>query len=110
MAIDPNVQVALVSVLATTVTTLGVVLVAVINNRKERQKSATAGVDEGVKATLDEKDVLGRILVLMNEVDLAELANKALSKRNRELQAKIRELEAENLRLRDQTTKEAEGP
>lgn len=68
MALDPNVQVALVSVFATTITTLGVIAVAVINNRKERTKAADAGVDAG----LDEKDVLARILSLIQEVDVLE--------------------------------------
>lgn len=68
MALDPNVQVALVSVFATTITTLGVIAVAVINNRKERTKAADAGVDAG----LDEKDVLARILALIQDVDVLE--------------------------------------
>lgn len=68
MALDPNVQVALVSVFATTITTLGVIAVAVINNRKERTKAADVGVDAG----LDEKDVLSRILALIAENDALE--------------------------------------
>lgn len=79
---DPNVQVALVSVFATLITTLGVVAVAVINNRKERGKAASAGVEAG----LDEKDVLGRMLALIAE-------NERKEKIIEELRARIRFLE-----------------
>lgn len=68
MAIDPNVQVAIVSVFATAITTIGVIAVAVINNRKERGKAASAGVDAG----LDERDILERMLSLISENDRKE--------------------------------------
>lgn len=99
---DPNVQVALVSVLATTVTTLGVVMVAVINNRRERAGAASAGVEAG----LDERDVLDRMLSLIAENDRKEETITALRKKNREataekhaLEKEIRMLKAENVQL-----------
>lgn len=88
---DPNVQVALVSVLATTVTTLGVVAVAVINNRKERDKAADAGVEAG----LDERDILERMLSLIAESERKETTIVALRK-------KVKELTAEKKRLEEQ--------
>ena len=96
MELDPNVQVALVSVIATFITTLGVIAVAVINNRKERAKAADAGVEAG----LDEKDVLTRILALISEND--EKAKKILedSARMAALEADNRMLRAENTALR----------
>lgn len=65
---DPTVQVALVSVLATMVTTAGVIAVALINNRKERGMAASAGVEAG----LDEKDILERMLSLIAENERKE--------------------------------------
>lgn len=95
MAIDPNVQVALVSVFATTITTLGVISVAMINNRKERTKSATAGVEAG--AGIDEKDILEQMLSLVAEnqrkedtINLLRKKNKQLTEHNNELRAQLR--------------------
>lgn len=91
---DPNVQVAYVSIIATTITTLGVIVVAMINNRKERVKAASAGVEAG----LDEKDVLGRMLALISENErkeqtITDLRAKVhvLTTDNRELRAQLRE-------------------
>lgn len=89
MDIDPNVQVALVSVFATFITTLGVIAVAIINNRKERAKAADAGVDAG----LDEKDVLERMLALIAE-------NERKENHISELKNEVRMLKAENTMLR----------
>lgn len=80
LILDPNVQVAIVSVIATTITTVGVVVVAIINNRKER----TIAVDEGFEAGLDERAALARIYKLMTE-------NEALSRENRELKKRLDE-------------------
>ena len=89
MGIDPNVQVALVSVFATMITTLGVITVAIINNRKERAKAADAGVEAG----LDEKDVLEKILTLMRD---GEQKDQKIAT----LEAEIKGLRAENTLLR----------
>lgn len=89
MDIDPNVQVALVSVFATFITTLGVIAVAIINNRKERAKAADAGVEAG----LDEKDVLERMLALIAE-------NERKERLILDLKNEVRMLRAENTMLR----------
>lgn len=94
MSMDPNVQVALVSVFATTITTLGVIAVAVINNRKERDNAASAGVD----AALDDGDMLDRMLMMASENQRKESTITALRKQNRELKA-------ENIELKDQLFK-----
>lgn len=90
---DPNVQVAFVSVLSTFITTCGVIFVAVKNNQKERTKAAEAGVEAG----LDEKDVLGRMLSLITENErkekiISELREKlhAALTEARELRAQLR--------------------
>ena len=91
---DPNVQVALVSVISTLITTCGVIIVAVKNNQKERTKAAEAGVEAG----LDEKDVLSRMLELIaengrKESTITELRAKVshLMSDNRDLRAQLRE-------------------
>lgn len=94
MKIDPNVQVAIVSVFATTITTLGVIFVAIINNRKERSKSAEAGV----KAGMDEAEVLERMLDLMSEK--AELQEK-----NDSLTIQLAAKEEENTLLKRENTR-----
>jgi len=84
---DPNVQVALVGVFATLITTVGVVVVAVINNKKERGKAASAGVEAG----LDEKDVLERMLSLIAENERKEATITRLRKEVRELKTQLPE-------------------
>jgi hypothetical protein len=96
MALDPNVQVALVSVFATTITTLGVIAVAMINNRKERTKAADAGVEAG----LDEKDVLSRILALITENDALEKEVATVTAERDQLKIEVRQLQAEVVFLR----------
>lgn len=51
---DPTVQVAIAGILATFITTIGVVFVAMLNNHKERVDSA----EEGILATLRERITL----------------------------------------------------
>jgi hypothetical protein len=89
---DPNVQVALVGVFATTITTMGVIFVAMINNRKERGKAAEAGVD----AALDERDILERLLGLITEnqrkeahIQQLQAERNALLVENQTLKAKL---------------------
>lgn len=95
---DPNIQVAFISVLATIVTTVGVVTVAVLNNRKERDGAASAGVEAG----LDERDILGRMLSLIAENERKEKHITELQADKKELQKENRELRAENKILRGQ--------
>jgi hypothetical protein len=66
---DPTVQVAVVGVLTTFITTLGVIVVAVINNKKER----TGAADEGVEATLRERLALRDEQLADLRGDVAEL-------------------------------------
>lgn len=84
---DPNVQVALVSVIATTITTLGVVMVAVINNRKERTKAANAGIEAG----LDE-ELLEHLLALIDENNRKEATITTLRRQLRESRAREADL------------------
>jgi flagellar motor component MotA len=93
---DPNVQVAIVSVFSTIIVTIGVIATAVINNRKERVKAASAGVEAG----LDEKDVLERMLSLIAENERKEKTIRELRKKvqiltlsltNDDLRAQLRE-------------------
>lgn len=107
MALDPNVQVALVSVIATFITTLGVIAVAVINNRKERAKAADAGVEAG----LDERDVLTRILSLIAENDEKDKVIVEITADKKRLLEEVRLLQGENtmLRLRIKNNNEEMG-
>lgn len=93
---DPNIQVAFISVLATLITTMGVVAVAIINNRKERDGAATAGVE----AALDERDVLERLLSLIAENERKEAEIQSLKVAAVERNEKIAELMRENAALR----------
>ena len=96
---DPNIQVAFISVLATLITTAGVVAVAIINNRKERTQTADVAVD----AALDEKDILGRMLSLINENERKEATITTLKE-------EISQLKAENTALRLVNRQEEGGP
>ena len=96
---DPNVQVALISVFATTITTLGIIMVAVINNRKERTKAANAGVEAG----LDERDILEKMLSLIDENQRKEATITSLRKQ-------LREARAREADLREQMNSKGEVP
>ena len=99
---DPNIQVAFISVLATIVTTVGVVTVAMINNRRERDGAASAGVEAG----LDERDILGHMMSLIDENERKEKHITELQQDKKELQKENRELRAENKILRGQLRRE----
>lgn len=105
MTLDPNVQVALVSVIATFITTLGVIGAAVLNNRKERANAADAGVEAG----LDEGDVLKRMLALIAENERKETTISHLRLEKGALEEENRMLRAENTRLRLEKGK-GDGP
>jgi hypothetical protein len=87
MAIDPNVQVALITIITTAITTSGVIVAAIVNSRKEKAKAATAGVEAG----LDEKDILKRLLKVLGENDILEGLNAELKE---ELEKAKADLEA----------------
>lgn len=112
MAVDPSVQVAIVTTVATAITTGGVVWVARINNRKERGNAAEAGVEAG--ADLEEGYVLRKMLALTDENERKEgtitrqreeaaiqrAENGALMAENTELRLENSDLAAENAELR----------
>lgn len=101
---DPNIQVAFVSVLATLITTIGVVAVAIINNRKERDGAATAGVE----AALDERDILERLLALVSENERKESEIQSLKAQAVIRDERIGELMRENTMLRLKLPKETD--
>lgn len=93
MAIDSNVQVAIVSVFASMITTFGVVLVALINTHKDRVKA----IEEELEPTYREEDideVLNRLLELMSENEKNAILIRQLRRRIRELTLELDELRA----------------
>lgn len=90
MPSDPAVQVALVGIFTTFITTAGVILVAVINNRKER----TGAADEGVEATLRERLALRDEQIADLRADIVELRAQLAEaiQTNTDLQTELREL------------------
>lgn len=90
---DTTVQVAVVGVFTTLITTIGVIVVAFINNRKERGGAA----NEGVEAALRER-------VAFNESQIAILqrSNDRKEEVIQRLRAENDALEEENERLRKQ--------
>lgn len=85
---DPTVQVAIVGVLTTFITTLGVILVAVLNNKKERGGAA----EEGIAATLRERITLRDEQLLELREDKADL--------RRQLDAALEENEEKTMLIR----------
>lgn len=104
---DANVQVAVVSVFSTAVATLGVVLAALIN--KSNQPKVTAkdvGLDD--ESEWDVKEIIGRMILLLKEIERHEatiedlqIHNKALINGSEELKEKIRELKAQVRALKE---------
>lgn len=86
---DPNVQVAFVSFLGVIVATCGVVIAALINNRKQQIKEAKAGLAPGD----GDADVLNRVLFLVQESDRKEAMIKHLRKEKRQLAKSLRDCE-----------------
>lgn len=86
MTNDPTVQVALVGILTTAITTGGVVLAAVVNNRRERSGSA----EEGIEATLRER-------ITLRDEQIADLREDASQLRLRLDQALSENLEKTEL-------------
>lgn len=56
------------AILATIVTTVGLIAVAIINNRKERSQAAGAGVEAG----LDDRNVLKQMMALISDIERKE--------------------------------------
>jgi predicted RNase H-like nuclease (RuvC/YqgF family) len=86
---DPAVQVALVGIFSTLITTIGVIFVAVLNNNKEREGAA----DQGVEATLRER-------IALRDEQLAELREDIS-----ELRTQLAEAMHLNSELRSEVTR-----
>lgn len=86
---DPTVQVALIGVVATLITTAGVVIAAMINNKKERAKAA----DKATEDALDDSVILKRMVDLIAENDRKEKTITRLRGEVRELRAEIKALQ-----------------
>lgn len=69
---DPTAQVAAIGILTTFITTVGVILVAVLNNRKERGDAA----DAGVEAALRERIALRDEQISDRDHDIADLRER----------------------------------
>lgn len=68
------------ALLGAIVTTIGLIIVAIINRRTENTQAASAGVEAG----LDEKDVLEKMLILIDE---NERKDRVIEAQKRELKA-----------------------
>lgn len=66
MPSDPTVQVAAVGIFTTFITTIGVIVVAVLNNKKERTDAAQEGIEETLRERILLRDE--QILDLKDEV------------------------------------------
>ncbi len=91
---DPDVQVAFVSVMATLVATSGVVATALIN----RPRKSVAAEPEA-EDYLDERDVLERMLSLISENERKEGTITRLRAEAAKKDKEIRRLQAENVQL-----------
>lgn len=85
---DPTVQVAFVGIITTLITTAGVVLVAVFNNKKERDDTA----DAGVEATLRER-------ITLRDEQIMDLREDVMSLRTR-LDVALEENEEKTMLIR----------
>lgn len=97
MPSDPTVQVAAVGIFTTFITTVGVILVAVINNRKERTSAADTGVESTLRERLalrDEQiaDLRADIVELNSRLDTATSQLAEAIRINTELQTELKEL------------------
>ena len=81
---DPTVQVALIGIAAAIVTTIGLVVVAVINSRRERSDSAQKAMERVHRERLNFKDDV--IRETRRENDELEQENKQLKKELAECQ------------------------
>lgn len=81
---DPTVQVALIGIFTTVITTAGVVAVAVMNNRKERGASAESAMER----------------TLRERITLRDEQNAELREDNQELREENAQLRLEILELR----------
>lgn len=80
---DPTVQVAALGIIATSITVVGLIAVAIINNKRERGGSADAAIRETYEQRMKLRDE--RISVLLDQI-------AALEKENANLKAMVRRL------------------
>lgn len=99
---EPNVQVALIGVVTTFITTMGVVAAALIANYQRRATVAEKVVDEVVvdDDELDTEDVMQRMYHLITENERKERMLTAAQRKITELTEEISQLRAENTMLR----------
>lgn len=83
---DPTVQVAAVGIFTTLITTVGVIIVAIINNRKERGGAANEAVEETLRERILLRDE--QIMDLKGEVAHKESIIQRLKAENKELKEK----------------------
>jgi hypothetical protein len=82
--LDATVQVALIGIITTIVTTFGVIIVAVVNNRKERGSAAESAMER----TLRERIILRDEQIEDLKVDVAERDQK-IAERDQKIMALI---------------------
>ncbi len=95
MSLDPNVQVALVTIFSTIITTAGVVTVAVIN----RQSNGPSLKSDLGDRSLDIDELFERTLSLLEENERKETALVKERRSNRLLRQENAELKKEIVRL-----------
>jgi flagellar motor component MotA len=99
---EPNVQVALIGVVTTFITTMGVVAAALIANYQRRATVAEKVVDEVVvdDDELDTEDVMQRIFHLISENERKERLLGDARREITNLTNEVSQLRAENTMLR----------
>lgn len=99
---EPNVQVALIGVVTTFITTMGVVAAALIANYQRRAMVAETVVDKVVvdDDELDTEDVMQRMYHLISENERKERQLTACQRKVTELTEEVSQLRAENTMLR----------
>lgn len=80
---DPTVQVAAIGIIATLISTIGLIGVAVLNNKKERGGAAEAGVTE----TMEQRLLLKDEQIELRDEQLMD-CQQTIERQKRELQAK----------------------
>jgi len=81
---NPNTQVALISVIATCITTSGVIIVALINTRKPKEQ-----VEPKSDNSIDDGDVLDRLMALISENERKEKQIANLKEQVRKLKSEL---------------------
>ncbi len=97
---DPTVQVALVSVATTFITTMGLIATAVINSYQKRAKVAEKVIEEVVDDDLDQVDVMRKLFTLINENERKEKLLAQCRRHCERMEKENRHLRAENTLLR----------